>query len=369
MKMKKLSLLIITSLVVLHFTGCQQPGSKAIDQKTNKNSEKVENVILFIGDGMGVSQITAGMTVSKEPLVFTQFKHIGLQKTFSASDYVTDSGASGTALATGKKTKNGSIGVDPQGKELKSILHYAEDNGYATGLVSTSSILHATPASFIAHNPDRHDYAELATDFLDTDIDVFIGGGKKYFADREDGLNLVDTLKERNYQVVYDLEKISQVKDGKLAGLTAENHNPRYSEDRKNMLPVSTQTALNILDKNDKGFFLMVEGSQIDWGGHDNDPDYVVSELLDFNNAVKVGMEYARAHKNTLVIVTADHECGGMALNGGNLQKHTIDAAFTTDHHTGVMVPVFAFGPGAEEFMGVYDNTDIFKKMRKLYGF
>jgi alkaline phosphatase len=369
MKLKMYSIILV--LAVGFTLGCSQQQEKDKNAKDTQsgNKEKVENVILFIGDGMGVSQIYAGMTVSKKPLIFEEFRHIGFQKTYSASDYTTDSGASGTALATGKKTKNGRIGVGPDGKELTSILKIAEDKGLATGLISTSAIVHATPAAFIANNKDRHEYNDLAHDFLKTDIDVFIGGGRQFFENRDDGMNLVDSLKNNGYQVAYKMDEIKNVKKGKLAGLTAKKHNPKYTEGRGDMLPVSTATAIDILDKNAKGFFLMVEGSQIDWGGHANDADYIVNELLDFNNAVKRGMEYAKNHKNTLVIVTADHECGGMALNNGSIENHKIEAKFTTDGHTGVMVPVFAFGPGAEEFMGIYENTDIFKKLHQLYGF
>jgi alkaline phosphatase len=323
----------------------------------------------MIGDGMGVSQIYAGMTVSEEPLVFEQFNNIGFQKTFSKNSYITDSGASGTALATGEKTNNGHISVTPSGEELTTILELAEQHGLATGLASTSSILHATPAAFIAHNKDRNKYDELATDFLETDIDVFIGGGRKNFADRKDGKDLIKALKEKDYQVLNDMNEIMEIEEGKLAGFTAEGHNPKYSEGRGDMLPQATQTALNILDNNRKGFFLMVEASQIDWGGHANDSEYIVNELLDFNRACEVAMDFAKKHPKTLVVVTADHETGGMGLNGGDLKAHKIDAGYTTGGHTAVMVPVFAFGPGADEFRGIYDNTEIFEKMKALYGF
>jgi len=363
--MSKIKLYLSAAILLVGFTyGCTQS-----NEENSSAPDKVENVILFIGDGMGVTQVYAGMSVSKEPLVFEEFRHIGFQTTFSASDYTTDSGASGTALATGEKTKNGRISVGPNGQELTSILKIAEENGLSTGLVSTSSIVHATPAAFIANNKDRHNYSDLASDFLKTDIDVFVGGGRKHFEDREDGKNLLDSLKNKGYRVTTSLDEIKNITEGKLAGFTAENHNPKYSEGRGEMLPVSTTSAIDILDNNTKGFFLMVEGSQIDWGGHDNDQDYIVNELMDFNNAVEAGMKYAREHENTLVIVTADHETGGMGLNDGSIENHEIEADFTTGGHTGVMVPVFAFGPGAEQFTGIYDNTDIFKKIHQLYGF
>ena len=365
-----------TSIITVLFISLAIVFSSFQDSRLTENSENKEqnrskprNIVLMIGDGMGVSQIYAGMTASKEPLVFEQFRNIGFQKTFSKNSYITDSGASGTALATGEKTNNGHISVTPAGDELTTILELAEQNGLSTGLASTSSILHATPAAFIAHNVDRGNYDDLAADFLKTDIEVFIGGGRDNFADREDGRDLIQALKDKGYQVLSDMSKIKQVEEGKLAGLTAEGHNPRYSEGRGDMLPEATQTALNILDNNRKGFFLMVEASQIDWGGHDNNTDYIVEEMLDFNRACEVAMDFAKENPRTLVIVTADHETGGMGINGGSLEDHNLDAGYTTGGHTAVMVPVFAYGPGADQFRGIYDNTEIFEKMKKLYGF
>jgi len=368
--MKRISLItaIVLTISVMGLACKNNSGTQAADQAEQKSNQP-KNIILMIGDGMGVSQIYAGMTVSEQPLVFEQFKHIGFQKTYSKDSYITDSGASGTALATGEKTNTGHISLTPEGDTLTTILELAEKNGLSTGLVSTSSILHATPAAFIAHNKDRNDYASLARDFMKTDVDVFIGGGYDQFGNREDGLNLVEQLKAKDYQVLRDMKEIQSVSEGKLAGFTADGHNPKYSEGRGDMLPKATETALNILDNNSQGFFLMVEGSQIDWGGHANDTDYILNELLDFNRAVEKALAFARKNPNTLLIVTADHETGGMGLNGGDMKKQQVEASYTTGGHTGVMVPVFAIGPGSEHFQGIYDNTEVFKKMKKLYGF
>jgi alkaline phosphatase len=356
-------------MLVLAGTSCMKQAQSESEKNTQAETARPTNIILMIGDGMGVSQIYAGMTASEQPLVFEKFNHIGFHKTYSANDYITDSGAGGTAMATGSKTNNGTISISPEGDTLTTILELAEENGLATGLVSTSSILHATPASFIAHNENRNNYDQLAEDFLKTDIEVFIGGGYANFADREDGRDLVQTLKDKDYQVLREMDEIQAVQEGKLAGLTAEKHNPKYSEGRGDMLPQATQTALNILDNNQKGFFLMVEGSQIDWGGHGNDTEYIVNEMLDFNRAIEKAMAFAESHPNTLLIVTADHETGGMGLNSGELKSQKVEAGYTTGGHTGVMVPVFAIGPGAEHFRGIYENTDVFKKMKELYGF
>ena len=328
-------------------------------------AEKPKNIIFLIGDGMGVSQVFSGITANHGHLFLDNFRHIGFSKTQSASNYITDSAAGGTALSCGVKTYNGAIGVDTDTAKVKSILEEAEAKGLATGLVSTSAITHATPASFIAHQPNRHMYEEIAADFMNTDIDVFIGGGNDHFTKRKDGRNLVNTLKEKGYTVETDINKIAKVKSGKLAGLTAGVHNGRVAE-RGDMLQVATTTAINILDNNDKGFFLMVEGSQIDWGGHANNTVYIVEDMLDFDQTIGKALEFAAKDGETLIVVTADHETGGMALTGGNMSTGMVKADFPTTEHSAVMVPVFAYGPGAEEFTGIMENTEVHDKMAKL---
>ena len=328
-------------------------------------AEKPKNIIFLIGDGMGVSQVFSGITANQGHLFIENCRHIGFSKTQSADNYITDSAAGGTALSCGVKTYNGAIGVDPDTVEVKSILEEAEDKGLATGLVSTSAITHATPASFIAHQPSRNMYEDIAADFMDTDIDVFIGGGNDHFTKRKDGRNLATELKEKGYTVETDIDKIAKVKSGKLAGLTAGIHNGRVAE-RGDMLPVATTTALNILDNNDKGFFLMVEGSQIDWGGHASSTVYIVEDMLDFDQTIGKALEFAAKDGETLVLVTADHETGGMALTGGDMSTGMVKADYPTTGHSAVMVPVFAYGPGAEQFIGIMENTDIHDKMKKL---
>lgn len=330
---------------------------------------KVKNIILLIGDGMGIPAVYSAMTVSPTSLNFERFPYTGFSKTYSLSDYITDSAAGGTALSSGKKTKNGVIGQDSTGNNFVSILEIAEKHGLATGLVSTSSITHATPASFIAHVPNRDAYEDIALEFLKTDIDVFIGGGIDNFYRREDKLNLLDSLKSRGYEVDTTLEGILASNSSKLAGLNVPKHNPYRLEGRGDMLPQSTKKAIEILSKNEKGFFLMVEGSQIDWAGHGNEAENLIDETLDFDKAIGLALDFAAADGNTLVIVTADHETGGVTIVDGNIQKHESVLNFSTTNHSAVMVPVFAFGPGSENFTGIFENTAIFDKMVKLYGF
>ena len=344
------------------------PGGETYEVKKYPHkfkSEKPKNVIFMIGDGMGVTHVFVGITANKGHLFLDNFKHVGFSKTHSATRYITDSAAGGTALSTGVKTYNGAISVDMDTVPIKTILEEAEEKDLATGLVSTSSITHATPASFIAHQASRNSYEAIAADFLKTDIDVFIGGGYDNFANREDGKNLVKKLEEKGYKVLQDMNEIKKIKRGKMAGLTAPGHPPRI-EQRGDMLPVATKTAINILKNDDDGFFLMVEGSQIDWGGHQNNTVYIVEEMLDFDKAIGEALEFAAKDGETLIVITADHETGGLSVIGGDGETGKIVGAYGTKSHSAVMVPVFAYGPGAEKFTGIMDNTDIHHKIKDL---
>lgn len=326
--------------------------------KTDFSGKTPKNFVLLIGDGMGIAHIHAGMVANGGSLFLQNFPSVGFTFTHSYNSFVTGSAEAATAIASGKKSYSGAIGVDEDTIPVKTVLHKAIERGLATGLVSTSSITHATPAGFIAHQPNREMHEEIAADFLKYDIDLFIGGGTKFFSEREDEQDLISKLKEKGYQVSYDIDEIAKIKSGKLAGLTAGEHNGRI-EERGDMLPIATEAALNILSNNEKGFFIMIEGSQIDWGGHNNDLTYLIEEMLDFDKAIGKALEFAEANGETLVIVASDHETGGLTLHGGDYSKGRVRAKFASSSHTGLVVPIFAYGPGAELFTGFIDNTDI----------
>jgi alkaline phosphatase len=353
--MKKFIILILVPFVF--FTCKRIPGE-----------ESAQNIILLIGDGMGIAQIYAGMTANHDQLSLERCTYVGLQKTYSADSYITDSGAGVTALACGIKTKNGAIAVDTNGLPVKTILEYAEEHGLSTGLVATCAITHATPAGFIAHELSRDNYEAIAADFLKTDIDIFIGGGKDDFSIREDSLNLIDSLERKGYQVISDIREI-HYDHKKIACLTAPQHNPSILNGRGDMFPDAVTASIRFLNNKKTGFFLMAEGSQIDWAAHDNSTEGVVTEMLDFDRGVKNALDFAEKNRNTLVIVTGDHETGGMAITGGDFASGTVEAVFGSEDHTAVIIPVFAFGPGADKFSGIYENTDIFLKMMNAFGF
>ena len=336
--------------------------------KTKPDSKpEVKNVILLIGDGMGVSQFYSGITANKG-LNMEKVQFVGLAKTYSASSYITDSAAAGTALASGTKTNNGAIGVDENGNEVKSILEYAAENGLSTGVVASCAVTHATPASFVAHQLKRSMEEEIAVDFVNSDITLFIGGGRKYFDARSDDKDLITELEAKGFKVALDMESVMNTESGKLAALIADEHPAPYPE-RGEFLPESVGKALDLLNDNDEGFFLMVEGSQIDWAGHANETEYTINEVIDFDNAVKVAMDFADQNPGTLVVVTADHETGAMSITGGDLSKGEVNASWGSTGHSAIMVPVFSYGTAAIEFAGIYENTDIFNKILELYNF
>ncbi len=321
-----------------------------------------KNIILLIGDGMGLSEVSAVQFFGESTSNFEAFNTIGLTKTSSAQQLVTDSAAAATAFACGMKTHNGAVGVDVDDKPLRNIVDYASNKGMATGIISTSSITHATPASFYAHVDKRKKHQEIAAFLPMSEIDFAAGGGLQFFDRRDDGKDLVKSLKDNGFEVITDtLPKTTSAK--KQAILLADNAMPKMLEGRGDFLPDATTLGLEHLSKNSNGFFLMVEGSQIDWGGHANDTDYLVSELLDFEKTIGVALAFAAKNKNTLVIVTADHETGGFTLAADGTNYHKIKTVFSTGGHSATMIPVFAKGPGAQKFAGIYENTEIFTKM------
>ena len=320
---------------------------------------------------MGLTQLTAGIYSVDTLLNIQRMTITGLQKTHSYNKLVTDSAAAGTAMACGCKTRNGYVGVDHKKKPCKSILEYSNELGLSTGLIANSSITHATPASFVAHNSNRYDAEGIAEWFLKTKLDFFVGGGQKYFEMRSDGLNLTTGLKEKGWSV-------SSFRETKFNAFTPTKGKPfawfsAWEEPEsilkgRDYLVQATHKCLPLLkERSEKGFFVMIEGSQIDWACHANDSKQAIAEILEFDKAVGEAMAFADQHPGTLVLVTADHETGGMAISQGR-GPFKMDIEFNSKSHTATMVPVYAYGAGAELFGGIYDNTLLFQKMKTFLG-
>ena len=333
-----------------------------------------KNVILLIGDGMGLTQVSASFFYNDKPSNFERFPITGLIKTSSSSHKITDSAAGATAFSAGVSTYNGAIGVDPDEQPIPTLVELLSEEGLRTGLVATSSITHATPASFYAHTKSRDMQDEIGAQLVTSGVDFFAGGGTKFFVNRADQANYYDSLTQHGFTVdTTQLDTTAQLSPNQKYGyLLAPDGMPRLLDGRGDFLPQATDMAINYLSQSGDNFFLMVEGSQIDWGGHANDAEYVVTEVLDFDKTLGEALDFAKKDGNTLVVVTADHETGGFALassgkkDGTGADYDALNGTFSTGGHTATLIPVFAFGPGSEVFSGIYKNTEIFHKIMQV---
>ncbi|MFY0684403.1 MAG: alkaline phosphatase [Balneola sp.] len=340
-------------------------------------SDKIKNVILLIGDGTGIAQISSGqlsLVGADGYLNLQRMPVTGIIKTQSSNSLITDSAAGATAYSCGMKTDNGMIAYLPDGKHCKTLLELAEEKGLSTGLVATSTITHATPASFAAHVRSRNNEAGIADDYVDSGVEVFLGGGREFFipqdqegSSREDDRNLVEEFENQGYEFLTTAEEMKNSTSKKVLGLFADSG--MESENRTPTLSEMTTSALSKLNTNEKGFFLMVEGSQIDWASHANNAEYAIREIKDFDDAVKTALDFAEDDGETLVILTADHETGGMTMMNSSDDPKKLRVHWVTDYHTALPVPLMAYGPQAIQFSGWNDNTDIGIKIAELMNF
>jgi alkaline phosphatase len=331
----------------------------------NDRLSKVKNVILLIGDGMGLTQIYAGYTANRGQLNLLQMINIGLSKTSSADSYITDSAAGGTAMATGSKTNNRYIGVDATGAKRPAIPDLVQRFGMESALISAGDITDATPAAFYGHQPERALEDNIAKDFLNSPVSIMIGGGMQHFENRKDGLDLTGLLQQKGYTISRHFSELDSIRSRKWLLLDDAAVAP-ILKGRGDFLSQSLKKAMHTLQDNRNGFFIMAEGAQIDVGGHARSVPYNTTEMLDFDKAIGAAMEFADSNGETLVIVTADHETGGLSLLDGDIKKGYVNGHFSTNDHTAVMVPVFAYGPHSLDFRGVYENNVIFEKIMKI---
>ncbi|GAB3923280.1 alkaline phosphatase [Mucilaginibacter myungsuensis] len=333
--------------------------------KSDGANKKVKNVILLIGDGMGLAQIQAGLTANHGQLNIYQCRNIGFSQTRAANSDNTDSAAGATAMATGQKTNNRYIGMDPQGRPLTNLPDILAKDGIKSGIISAGNITDATPACFYAHVTERDSMQMIARDLLNSKIDLLIGSGAKYFQNNKDKA-LVQKLADKQFRSFTSLADAESVKTGKQLILLPDADTRRMLDGRGDMLGRSLKHGIEVLSKNKKGFFVMAEGAQIDHGGHANDLPFVITELHDFDKTVAEALKFADQDGETLVIITADHETGGLTLLDASTEKGSVLTSFSTNDHTSINVPVFAYGPHSQDFTGTYQNTEIFKKILAL---
>ncbi|MFT4416669.1 alkaline phosphatase [Fredinandcohnia humi] len=421
-KVKKnlLSLAAVSTIALGTFAGANMPISSAeAEAKANVDNGKAKNVIFLIPDGFSSAYATNYRWFKGEESILDSML-VGMHRTYSENSEVTDSAAAGTAFATGVKTNNGMISTSPDGKELKTILETVKEEGKATGLVATSTITHATPAVFASHVASRANEADIAPQLIKNDVDVILGGGKKYFSE-----TLLNQAIDNGYQFISDKDGLRKAeKSNKVIGLFSEDAMaPELDRDETNQpsLKEMTKSALEVLNKDKDGFFLMVEGSQIDWAGHDHDAAWAMKDSEAFEQAVEEAVKFAKKDRNTLVVVAGDHDTGGMSVGGygqydanvevlrnvtatgdfmvskfdltrsnikevvkqyTNLELTDVEiqkiktssksdiaineviseralVGWTSSQHTGVDIPLYAFGPGSELFRGLHENTAI----------
>lgn len=359
---KQFTLSLVALLMAGLFSACAQK------KEEPQEPAKALNVIYFIGDGTALPQVYAGMLATRQEMVFPKFPYIGVVDTHSSSNDITDSAAGGTALSSDHKTKNAMVGMNPDSIPVKTLLEVFHEQGKETGLVVTSYITHATPACFYAKVPHRRQYEDIAMQLAEADnINLAIGGGRKHFNQRKDSLNLIERMESELGWKVYDTLDNIDVTCKKYAVLANDDHMPPAAE-RGDFLPRAVKTALKTLDGAENGFFLMVEGSQIDFACHANDSAWMVDELVDFSYAIQIALDYAEEHGNTLVVVTADHETGGLTMPDKQSKYTNVSFCYSTGSHTCLPVMVYAYGPGAEQFTGWMQNTAIKGKILNACG-
>lgn len=355
--------LFVYALTALFLLSCQDQAKEA-SAASQTNTDAPKNVILLIGDGMGLSQLSSAQYYGEGTPNLEQFPVVGLIKTSSSAQLITDSAAGATAFACGVKSYNGAIGVASDSTAVANLPELLLEKNMVSGVVATSTITHATPASFYAHQVSRNMHEAIAQDLANSNLNYFAGGGLKYFNKRSDSLNLLSELTAKGFQL--DTAKIPTTLAEKMGVFVADNALPKAVEGRGDFLSQASLQAVACLSQNDQAFFLMIEGSQIDWGGHDNDADYLIGEMLDFDKTLGAVLEFAKNDGNTLVVVTADHETGGFTLGSDRGNYNSINPTFSTDGHSGTMIPVLAYGPGSENFGGIYENSEIFHKVMSL---
>ena len=389
--MKRISFISLALCAIMSASCCQ-----------TEEAPKVKNVIYLIGDGMGAGAISSLLLSEDAQTGFEMAQVVGLSETCSANNYVTDSAAGGTALATGTRTNNGYVGAGPDGEQLTSVLRKAQTYGMKTGIVVNTTLTEATPGAFYAGVTSRKMVYDIAKQFTESEVDLAIGGGLDHFIGRPDSLDLTATLINKGYDVYLNWETVLKTESDKFVGIlplydlhrreenngTAsaaegqevclaaqlaslnEDVNATHLSEPTVYLEKATAKALEVLSRNNEnGFFLMIESAIIDGYGHNNDGDGMVVEMKEFDCTLRQMIEYVNKHPETLLVVTADHETGGTGVyyNGntpGN--EGPLKMRFSTSGHTGTVVPIFAYGAGAENFAGVMKNTDIPKKIDEL---
>ena len=326
-----------------------------------ENPNKKLSIIVLLGDGMGLTQITASW-YEQNFLNLQRYPYSGLVLTQSANRFVTESGAANTAMMTGSKTNYGFVGIDAFENPQESLYEYLKKQNYLTGIISTSYMADATMAALFSHRKDRHEHEAIALDFYNNHPDFACAGGQKHFDAREDQNNLLDSLNNKGVDIFYSLNEMKSINKLPALGMMHESQPPYLLDGREDFLFQASKKALALFK--DDPFFLFIEGAHIDLAGHDMNMEKQISETIEFDRVAGLALDYAKNNHNILVVVLSDHESGALSLLAGDGFEYIPN--YAVDEHNGVMVPVFAFGTGADKFTGILDNTDIYYNIRSI---
>lgn len=386
------SLKLLGSLPLMAFGATR---ASASEHKGMKATATPKNIVLISADGMGVCQWQAAMVAAHGKLNLGRMQSAGLLTTNPADVFCGDAPSHSTALATGVNSHKGAVSVDMDNKPVKTITELLKEQGLAVGIVSANTLVEGSIVPFIGHAQNRMATEALTASLVDTGVDVFIGAGSDYFTkspqmggfgpgggqggpggampmgERGDKRNLIKELESKGYQVLHSIDEIRNVKSGKLAGFTGASMNPNIQQGRGDMFPVSVETALNVLQSSAKGFFLMIGDMYVDRASHNSKIDLLCDEAMDLDRAIGKALDFAERDGQTLVLVVGSPEASGMSLVGGNMAEGTVEAKWSMPgmaNHSGTQVPMFAYGPGADQFMGVLENTEVFGKMKRIFG-
>ena len=419
------SLKVLGSIPFLSFGGINFVEAKQIERSRQAFAASPKNIILVLADGMGVAQWQAGAIGNGGSLNVGRMTHTGLMTTNPLDNFCGDAPSHCTALACGINSHKGAVGVDKDDKPVKNIIEMAKEAGIATGIVSSNTLVEGSNVPFIGHSKNRMMTEEITAKYVDTGVDVFIGAGESFFTNsvkgfgpptgagnpgaggapngadapngagqvrpqgqgapgggpgaggpqmtfepRTDKRDLLGELKQKGYQILHSWEEIKQVKSGKVAGFTDKVQMPNLENGRDpNMYPDEVSVALNLLSQNPKGFFLMTSSMFVDRASHNSKTDLLIKEVINLDLAIGRALDFADKHDDTLVLVAGSPEASGMSLVGGDILNRKVEAKWAMPgmaNHSGIMVPYFAYGAGAEQFGGTILNTDLFKIMKTL---
>jgi alkaline phosphatase len=368
--MKKISLFALAA--VLAAVSCKQKEEEKtlqyyatpnpyeiVDVTMPPVDNEVRNVIIMIGDGMGLEQVSCAWVLNHGKLNLDRFPSIGLSRTWCTNELITDSGAGGTALAAGVKTAYSHVGTAADSTDLASVLVKAKELGKKTGVAVTCHFADATPCDFCCHNEYRYNQDDLIADYVTCGVDYLSGGGLDWFTvNRKDNRDITREMAAAGYTVALTEEELMAA-DLPVIGILAPDNLPVAME-RGDLYRRTVARGLDILSREcgEQGFVMMLEGSCIDDWLHGNDIEKAMEELLDFDRTIGDVLTWAAADGHTLVVVTADHNTGALTLQDGNLEEGRIGVAFGSESHNGIAVPVYAWGPGSDAFTGIRDNAE-----------